>query len=218
MKNKSYNFNLSYIDLLLNLFSTVLVLFLLTSLMVQPVKKNVQEGIKKDAEYIVQIQWKSEIDCDVDIWMRNPLNDVIGFKNTNAGLMNLERDDLGKYGDIIQNVQGKPIVSSGNEEIVTLRGIIPGKYTVNLHLYTCRTDPNITGKTLESLELGSLVPVDVEVTLIKLNPKYEILDRRIVRLNRVWQEITIYSFDMNTHKISGNFDTTPIKLLEKSIP
>lgn len=215
MKNKSYNFQLSYIDLLLNLFSTVLVLFLLTALMVQPIKKNENEGIKKDAEYIIQIKWSLDIDCDVDVWIRNPLGDIVGFKNPNAGLMHLERDDLGKYGDTAQDLLGKTIVNSNNEEILTIRGIIPGKYTVNLHLYTCRTDPTITGKPMIPLEVGTPVPVPVSVILIKLNPKYEVLDQRIIQLNKVWQEITVYSFEMNQTTISGNYDTTPMKLVTK---
>lgn len=206
---KSYNYNLSYIDLLLNLFCTVLVLFLLTSLLIQPSKKVVQEGAKKDAELIIQMEWPPDRDCDVDIWTRDPAKHIASYQNKNVGLMNLERDDLGKRGDFILGPNGETVVNPKNEEVVSFRGLLPGTYTVNLHLYTCLTAENthsVVGSVLTE-------PLPVNITIIKLNPQYKVVDNRIVNLVSVWEEKTVYSFTIDAAGNVSNFDDTPVRLI-----
>ncbi len=48
--------------------------------------------------------------------------------------MHLDRDDLGERNDAIE-VAGRRVLNPLNQEIVSIRGILPGEYVVNLHLY-----------------------------------------------------------------------------------
>ena len=51
------------------------------------------------------------------------------------GLLHLDRDDYGTSNDRVVGPDGEPIEFEYNEEIVTIRGIVPGEYTLNLHLF-----------------------------------------------------------------------------------
>ena len=62
-----------------------------------------------------------------------------------------------------------------------------GKFTVNLHLYSCALD----GKPLE---LGQVIDVPVKVELIKLNPDIRKVIQGTYTLHQVWEEITIFNF------------------------
>ena len=50
--------------------------------------------------------------------------------------MALSRDDLGTFNDTVYDPKGKPNYSlSRNEEMVTIRGIVPGEYIVNVRIF-----------------------------------------------------------------------------------
>jgi hypothetical protein len=203
--NSSHDFRLGFIDLLLCSLVSVVVLFIMTTLLVNPVKKVVQEGVKKNAEYIIQADWNPNIDCDVDLWVRNPNGIVVYFKLKDADLMNLERDDFGTRNDST-TVNGKVVISQSNTEVVTLRGFIPGAYTVNVHAYGCIFEA-------KSLDVGAPIDVPVKVTLIRLNPTYEVIREQDVVLKRVFDEETAFTFQMSSDGQASNFDDTPKNLV-----
>ena len=207
---ESHDFKLGFIDLLLCSFVSIVVLFFMTTLLISPVKKVEQEGIKKDAQFAIHAEWDKNIDCDVDLWVKNPLGTIIYFRMKDADLMNLDRDDFGKTNDNIV-IDGKRIAADRNDEFATLRAIIPGTFNVNVHLYTCL----VNGK---GLDVGATPPEDVKVkvTLIKLNPKLEIANETTVTLTQVWQEKTAFSFKMDTDGTVHDFDPTPLKLVTVS--
>ena len=68
--------------------------------------------------------------------------------------MHLDRDDRGRVGDLI-TVNGKQVESPINQETVTLRGVAPGEYVVNLLHYKSNTSR----------------PVPVSVKIEKINPQ-----------------------------------------------
>jgi hypothetical protein len=74
---------------------------------------------------IVEVRWPDEIDADVDLWVHAPGDVPVGYSNKGGAVFNLLRDDLGNRADI----------TGLNYETSYSRGIIPGEYTVNLHLY-----------------------------------------------------------------------------------
>ena len=71
---------------------------------------------------------------DIDTWVQDPAGNLVWFRAREAGLMHLDRDDRGLTNDVIV-VNGKQVVNPLNQEVVTLRGIAPGEYTVNVHYY-----------------------------------------------------------------------------------
>lgn len=195
MKHKKFDFRTAYIDLLLNVLTGIIFLFILTTLFIQPPKKTQTEGIKKNAEFIMVVTWPSEIDCDVDMWVEDPLGNLVSFQLLSKGLMTIERDDMGHRNDFLYDEAGNLILKADeNKEIWTLRGKQVGEFTVNLHLYGCRQNGI-------ALQLGTPIDVPVEIELVKINPTYVSLKKETVTLKSVWQEVTAFNFTID---INGN--------------
>jgi hypothetical protein len=77
---------------------------------------------------LVEANWPPDLDSDVDLWVQAPGDVPVGYSNKGGAVFNLLRDDLGKQLDL----------SGLNYESAYSRGIVPGEYTVNLHLYRNR--------------------------------------------------------------------------------
>ena len=71
------------------------------------------------------MHWPSNMYVDVDLWVRAPRSTPVGFWNQGNDIFNLLRDDLGLEGD----------ATDENYEISYSRGIRPGEYVVNVHMY-----------------------------------------------------------------------------------
>jgi len=71
------------------------------------------------------VRWPDEVDADVDLWVQAPGDLPVGYSNKGGAVFNLLRDDLGNRAD----------ATGLNYETSYSRGILPGEYTVNLHLY-----------------------------------------------------------------------------------
>lgn len=194
MKNRKFDFRTAYIDLLINLLTGIVVLFILTTLLIAPITKN-SEGIKKNADYVLTLEWPNDLDCDVDFWIRDPLNNVVSYRFPEAGLMYFERDDMGKRRSVYE-LDGKEIViDPDNKEFVTLRGTFPGEYVVNIHLYSC-----ISEKSKLSLQAGYKLEVPVIVEIVKINPSYNVVKHIEMKMDTVWQEKTVIRFVMDNKK------------------
>ena len=55
--------------------------------------------------------------------------------------MHLDRDDLGDKNDKIYLPDGSMIKVPQNQELLTIRGIVPGEYVLNIHMYSSTTIP-----------------------------------------------------------------------------
>lgn len=184
MRHKKYDFRTAFIDLLINVLTGLVFLFMITTLMIQTKVKEEDKGVKKDAQYVINITWPNTLNCDVDIWVRDPKNNVVSYRVKDVNLMHLERDDMGWTNDALVTQDGTQL---DNSETWVLRGKMAGKFTVNLHLYSCALD----GKPLE---LGQVIDVPVKVELIKLNPDIRKVIQGTYTLHQVWEEITIFNF------------------------
>jgi hypothetical protein len=65
------------------------------------------------------------LDTDIDLWVRAPGDVPVGYSNKSGVIFNLLRDDLGRNADPTQL----------NYEVSYSRGVPPGEYAVNLHMY-----------------------------------------------------------------------------------
>jgi hypothetical protein len=163
-----------FTDLLFNGLLGFTYLFLVAFLFVNPVAK--QGIIDPKAEYIIAVTWADNNPDDIDTWVEDPEGHLVWFRDREAGLVHLDRDDRGQANDTV-TVDGKEIVNPLNQEVVTIRGVVPGEYVVNLHYYATVTR----------------APVQVGVKVMKVNPALEIVyygevilyqrgdDRRAVR-------------------------------------
>ena len=98
-------------------------------------KMEESKTIEAKAEFIITISWPNENSDDVDTYVEDPLGNLVFFRSREKGLMHLDRDDLGSKNDTIQDAVGNTISFPENREIVTIRGIIPGEYVINAHMY-----------------------------------------------------------------------------------
>jgi hypothetical protein len=124
---------------------------------------------------IVEVRWPDEIDADVDLWVQAPGDVPVGYSNKGGAVFNLLRDDLGKRAD----------VTGLNYETSYSRGVLPGEYAVNLHLY--RNPSKVYP-----------VPVTV-VTSVKrgANETARQLLASKVLLVREGEEVTVYRFGLS---------------------
>ena len=93
--------------------------------------------------------------------------------------MSLERDDRGETNDFIR-VNGQKMWSPIRQEIVSIRGIVAGEYTVNVHLY----------------QHTAKAPVPVSVTVEKLNPAVSVIYYDTIDLDHTDEEKTAVRFTL----------------------
>jgi hypothetical protein len=74
---------------------------------------------------MVEARWADELDTDVDLWVQAPGDVPVGYSNKSGVIFNLLRDDLGRNADPTQL----------NYEVSYSRGVPPGEYAINLHMY-----------------------------------------------------------------------------------
>ncbi|MGI9421163.1 MAG: hypothetical protein ACR2RA_25335 [Geminicoccaceae bacterium] len=169
---------LGFTDLLFNALLGFVVMFVLAFLLINPVAET--GAVDNKAEFLVTLTWPDGRREDVDLYVADPEGRLVWFRAREAGLMHLDRDDLGLGNDVME-VAGKRVVNPVNQEIVSIRGIASGEYVVNLHLY--RDD---RGK-----------PVPVKVKVEKLNPKVELVYYGDVVLRRRGEEQTAVRFSVS---------------------
>jgi hypothetical protein len=176
-KPRGYHSNTAFLDILFNTLVGFVLLFIIAFLLISPVKK--KKEIEQKAEYVITVTWPGEFGDDVDSWLEDPTGKIMYFRKKEVGLMHMDRDDLGKLNDQ-QYVPGIGMVNYPyNREITTIRGIMPGEYVFNIHLYR---------KEHKSKS------IPVTVILEKLNPQVKLLYSKVVTLSNYWEEKTIIRF------------------------
>jgi hypothetical protein len=188
-------------------FVVFIVLSFIQTLLINPVKKVVEEGIRKDAEYIIELKWDPEIDCDIDLWVSDPQKTTVSFKTKNNGLMHLERDDLGFVNDTY-TANNLTFKFKHNVEVVTIRGRLPGKYTINGHLYACRFNGrsyNVNEKTPK--------PIAALMTVTRLNPALVMLVEKEMVFNNIFEEKTAVTINFGVDGYVTKLETDYIKLI-----
>ena len=204
-RHRSYGSQVAFIDLLFNTLVGFVFLFILAFILINPVAK--KSDVEIVAEFIIKITWPTDSVDDIDLWMRDPLGNYVGFKSKDVGLMSLNRDDLGTSNDTVYDPDGKRIVVFRNEELITIRGIVPGEYIVNVHWYGDK--PPIT-------ELGQkdYPTVPVETQIEKINP-YNVVYAKIVNLTIKGQEITVIRFTVDEKGNVVEFSDLPYSIVQK---
>jgi hypothetical protein len=196
-RHRSYGSQVAFIDLLFNTLVGFVFLFIMAFILINPIAK--KSNVEIVAEYIVKITWPTDSPDDIDLWMRDPLGNYVGFKSKDVGLMSLNRDDLGTSNDTVYDPKGKPIKVFRNEEMVTIRGIVPGEYIVNVHYYNKKIAVEKNGE-------NNYVPMPIQVQIEKINP-YNVVFAKEVFLDRKGHEITVTRFTVNEDGSVTDFNT-----------
>ena len=121
-----------FTDLLFNALLGFVFMFLIAFMLINPISDTGK--IDPKAEVLVTMTWPDLHPDDIDLYVEDPNGGVVWYHVKESGLMHLDRDDRGNYRDTI-TVDGEKIQNSLNQETVTVRGIIPGEFVVNIHHY-----------------------------------------------------------------------------------
>ena len=130
------------------------------------------ENTQPPGNVIVEARWPDDLNSDVDLWVEAPGDIPVGYSNKGGAVFNLLRDDLGNRVD----------ATDINYEVSYARGIVPGEYTVNVHLYRNPAD---------------VLPIPVTVvTSVKKTPdaRARQLLASHIELIREGEELTVYRF------------------------
>src|SRR6201997_187643 len=118
--------------MLFKALQVVAFLFFIALLAMNPEAK---EGkIDTKAEFIITSGWPDNHPDDIDLYVEDPLGNIVWYHEREAGWMLLDRDDRGGLNNSL-TVAGRRILSPIRQETVSIRGIIAGEYTVNIHYY-----------------------------------------------------------------------------------
>lgn len=129
------------------------------------------------AAYTLVMEWPSKSNDDMDLWASDSEGHIVGFKRREGGdgsLMNLNHDNLGYS----QNQQGTEL--DVNQEVIALRGVTPGEYIVNCHVYR-KTDKS---------------PTPVLIKLVKMKPHAEIITKTNMMIT-AGDETTFFRFTLD---------------------
>ena len=160
-KNK-YKSTIGFTDMLFNILLGFAFLFIIAFLLIKPEAK--KEDFDRRAEFVIVMEWDHDAHGDIDLYVEDPTNKQVSFRYQNLNFMHLDKDDLGAMNDTVVNADGSTTTIAINREVVTIRGIIKGEYTINGHYYSVR-----------SKKINQKKPVlTVRVELHKVNP-YTIL-------------------------------------------
>lgn len=186
-----------FYDMLFNMLIAFVFCFIIALLAMNP--KALKAGdIPAKAEFIITVSWPDNNPNDLDTWVQDPSGELVWFRAREAGLMHLDRDDRGLANDTIV-VNGKQIVNPLNQEVVTLRGIAPGEYTVNIQYYETKNGE----------------PVEATVSLVKVNPRAEVVYYGTATLARKGDEATALRFTILPDGTVNNINTLPKTLVQQ---
>ncbi len=220
MNNEKYKSTIGFTDLLFNILVGFAFLFIIAFILIKPEAK--KHDFERRAEFVVVLEWDHDQSDDIDLYVQDPTGGRVSFRNPIVNFMHLDKDDLGYVNDVVMNVDGTITKVNINREVVTIRGIIPGEYIINVHYYsTRRSEAALSSLTRERRGDTEIISVDrhgvgkpnkkkkriltVKIELHKVNP-YEILWIGEKPYDRRGQEETFVRFTIDSKgKVVGAF-------------
>jgi hypothetical protein len=153
-------------------------LFFIALLAIAPEAKDGK--IDSKAEFLVTMSWPDQHPDDFDMFVQDPIGNMVWYRRREAGFMLLDRDDRGGANDFIL-VNGRKVLSPIRQETVSIRGIVAGEYTVNVYHFVAM------GR--------EAVPVSVKVE--KLNPTVQVVHYAKMMMESAGTERTAVRFSID---------------------
>jgi hypothetical protein len=181
--------------MLFKALQVISLMFFIVLLAVSPESKDGK--IDSKAEFIITMDWPDNHPDDLDLFVQDPVGNIAWYRHREAGFLTLDRDDRGGGNDFIV-VNGRKIPSPIREEIVTVRGIVPGEYTVNVSHFQATTAQ----------------PVEATVKVQKLNPTAQVIFDDKLTLDHTGEEKTALRFSLDAEGKVIDVQHRPKSLLE----
>ncbi|WP_298493568.1 hypothetical protein [uncultured Maritimibacter sp.] len=172
----------AFTDLLFNALVGFAFMFFIAFAMINPVA---EEGkIDTEVEILITVRWPDGHEDDIDVYVEDPVGNIVWYHEREAGLMHLDRDDRGQFKDVLL-VNGAEIENPLNQETVSVRGLMNGEYVVNVvHFIATSTDP-----------------VRVTVKVEKMNPSVRVVYYGETDLTGTGEEVTTVRFTLDDDEI-----------------
>jgi hypothetical protein len=194
-----------FYDMLFNMLIAFVFCFIV-ALLAMNTRASKAGDVPAKAEVMITLSWPDNDPNDLDAWVQGPTGEVVWFRQRDAGLLHLDRDDRGLSNDTVV-VDGRTIVNPVNQEVVTLRGIEPGEYVVNAHYYD--------GSRNQVLQPGEGGPVAATVSVMKVNPRAEVVFHATQTLAKPGTEVTFLRFTLQADGSIANINTVPKALVKR---
>jgi hypothetical protein len=167
-----------FTDILLNVLMGFAIMVFIAFSLIRP--EMLTGDVEIRAEYIITVSWPDSHPDDIDTYVQDPAGNSVWYRNPEAGLLALDRDDRGNFRDVII-VNGERIENPINQETVTLRGIVSGEYVVNVYHYVA----------------NGVDPVTVTVKVERINPRLEVVYYGTVDVDHRGEEETVIRFTLD---------------------
>jgi hypothetical protein len=185
-----------FTDMLFNVVLGLTFMVFIAFSLINPTAKT--GAVEMKAEFLITMNWPDNDPTDMDIYVKDPVDNIIWYHSREAGLMHLDHDDRGSSRERM-TVNGRTIQNPLNQEIVTIRGIVPGEYVVNAHEFLAVS--------------GEKVPVSIKVE--KLNPTASVVFYGSHDFDHKGQEETFVRFRVDADgKIQDVSTGQPISLVK----
>jgi len=183
MKNRFDDGNndssISFRDVMMGMMGLLAAIVVLLILQPREPNKATDQQQHSRGNIRVEVMWPDSYNVDIDTWGKAPNNRPVGYSNRSGLVLNLVRDDLGRFTDI----------GNHNYETMFSRGLPAGEWVFNVHWFS-NTDKVVT------------VPVRVVITITKddsynskSKPKQVVATN--LTLNYVGQEKTVIRFKLD---------------------
>lgn len=158
--------------------------------------------IQTFGKFAVTASWAAGSNNDVDLYVRDPNGNICYFAAMTTGLMTLGGDDLGTATTGTATLpDGRTVRSTWNGERTLIRGIVPGEYTVDVHMYR----KNQRGSERVTIQLWALRGSDVLIKQVT------------VTLRTNGDDITGFRFTLDAAGRVSNINTLPAHLADRAV-
>ena len=148
------------------------------------------EETKSPGAVAAELTWPADCDTDVDLWVKAPGDEPVGFRRKNGLVGDLLRDDLGDHNDL----------SGVNIEFFYARVAVPGDWVVNVQLWRIYACPG---------------PIPARVTVylrLKDGKRGDTIFTGIVPLLTTNEEATAIRFTLDEHGAVSDKHDVPIAM------
>ena len=195
--NEKYKSTIGFIDLLFNILVGFAFLFIVAFILIKPEAK--KKDFERRAEFIIVLEWDANAKDDIDLYVEDPLGGLASFRKPRINFSHLDKDDLGSRNDTTVLPDGTVKILPINREVITIRGNIPGEWTVNAHYYSAyglKRTMNPNGEIVVQGNRKIHEALTVKVELHKVTP-YDILGIWEKKFHTTGQEETFVRFTID---------------------
>jgi uncharacterized protein YfaP (DUF2135 family) len=145
----------------------------------------------REGQYLIEMMWNEGVNVDIDLWVKAPNGETVGWKARDSNTMSLLRDDLGNRNDFITKEDGTTGINPLNREEISVRSTQEGRYLVNIH-YFAKHD-------------AAAPIIKVQTVLRKADTGAIVLARELL-LDKVGDEKTAFIFVLNKDNSVKSFE------------